>query len=173
MKYDYLIVGAGFAGAVMAERIATQLNKKVILVEKRNHIGGNACDEFDEHGILLHIHGPHIFHTNSKKVFEYLSRFTEWRFYEHKVLAYHNGEYYPIPINRLTLNKLYKKDFSNDEEVIKFYESVLEKKTAVMNSEDIIVSKAGRNLFMRFFLNYTKKQWRLEPKELSPLVCGR
>ena len=107
MIYDYLIVGAGFAGTVMAERLAGQLDKKVFLVEKRNHIGGNAYDEYDEHGILVHRYGPHIFHTNSKKVFDYLSKFTEWRFYEHKVLANLNGALYPIPINKTTLNKLY------------------------------------------------------------------
>ena len=107
--YDYLIVGAGFAGSVMAERIASQLNKKVLVVEKRNHIGGNAFDEYDEHGILVHKYGPHIFHTNSKKVFEYLSKFTEWMPYEHKVLAKLSGVLYPIPINRITINKLYKK----------------------------------------------------------------
>ena len=95
MKYDFMIVGAGFAGSVMAERIASLLNKKVLIIEKRNHIGGNAYDQFDEHGILVHRYGPHIFHTNSKKVFEYLSQFTEWRFHEHKVLANHNGKLYP------------------------------------------------------------------------------
>ena len=99
MKYDYLIVGAGFAGSVMAERLASQLNKKVLLVEKRNHIAGNAFDEYDEHGILVHRYGPHIFHTNSKEVFEYLSHFTEWIQYEHKVLAKIGDELYPIPIN--------------------------------------------------------------------------
>ena len=107
MKYDYIVVGAGFAGSIMAERLSSQLNKKVLIVEKRNHIGGNAFDELDENGILVHRYGPHIFHTNSKKVFEYLSLFTEWRFYEHKVLASLNGELFPIPINRLTLNKFY------------------------------------------------------------------
>ena len=111
MKYDYLIVGAGFAGAVAAERLATQQNKKILIVEKRNHIGGNAYDEFDKHGILVHRYGPHIFHTNSKKVFDYLSEFTEWRFYEHRVLAKLNGSLYPIPINRITINKLYGKKF--------------------------------------------------------------
>ncbi|MCH7771479.1 MAG: NAD(P)-binding protein, partial [Bacteroidetes bacterium] len=104
MKYDYLIVGAGFAGSVMAERLASQLDKKVLIVEKRHHIGGNAYDEYDEHGILVHRYGPHIFHTNSKKVFEYLSKFTEWIPYEHKVLAKLDGKLYPIPINRITLN---------------------------------------------------------------------
>ena len=128
MKYDYLIVGAGFAGSVAAERLASQHDKRILLVEKRNHIGGNAYDEYDEHGILVHRYGPHIFHTNSKTVFDYLSQFTEWRKYEHKVLANLNGELYPIPINRTTINKLYNKNFTNDEEVQEFYESVREKR---------------------------------------------
>lgn len=173
MKYDYLIVGAGFAGSVMAERIASQLNKKVLVVEKRGHIAGNAYDEYNEHGILVHRYGPHIFHTNSKMVFEYLSKFTEWRSYEHKVLANLNGNLYPIPINRLTVNKLYNKDFTTEKEVAEFYESVKEKRYPILNSEDIIVNQVGVDLFEKFFRYYTKKQWNLEPRELSPSVCGR
>ncbi len=173
MRYDFLIVGAGFAGSVMAERIATQLNKKVLIVEKRNHIGGNAYDEYDEHGILVHKYGPHIFHTNSKKVFDYLSKFTEWRFYEHKVLAKLNGSLYPIPINRITINKLYSLDFKTNEQVKKYFESIRQNHKPIENSEDIIVSKVGYDLFEKFFKLYTKKQWDLEPKELSPQVCGR
>jgi len=173
LKYDYFIVGAGFAGAVMAERIASQLNKKVLVVEKRNHIGGNAYDEYDEHGILVHRYGPHIFHTNSKEVFDYLSQFTEWRFYEHKVLAKIGKELYPIPINRLTLNKLYKLNLTSEKEVAEYYDSVRENRYPVKNSEDIIVNQVGVDLFEKFFKNYTKKQWNLEPKELAPSVCGR
>jgi UDP-galactopyranose mutase len=173
MKYDYLIVGAGFAGSVMAERLATQLNRKILLVEKRNHIGGNAFDEFDEHGILVHKYGPHIFHTNSQKVFEYLSLFTEWRFYEHKVLANLNGELFPIPINRVTLNKLYGLNLKTDEEVREYFDKVRENRNPILNSEDIIVGQVGQDLFEKFFRHYTKKQWNLEPKELSPAVCGR
>ncbi|MCW8810332.1 MAG: UDP-galactopyranose mutase [Ignavibacteriaceae bacterium] len=173
MNYDYLIVGAGFAGSVMAERLASQLNKRVLIVEKRNHIAGNAYDEYDEHGILIHRYGPHIFHTNSKKVFDYLSQFTEWRPYEHRVLASLNGELYPIPVNRLTINKLYKLNLKNEKEVSDFYNLVKEKRNSVLNSEDIIVNQVGFNLFEKFFLHYTKKQWNKEPKELSPTVCGR
>ncbi len=173
MKYDYLIVGAGFAGSVAAERLASQHNKKVLVVEKRNHIGGNAYDEFDEHGILVHRYGPHIFHTNSKEVFEYLSQFTEWRKYEHKVLANLNGELYPIPINRTTINKLYNKEYTTDDEVQKFYDSVREKRNPILNSEDIIVNQVGQDLYEKFFRYYTKKQWALDPSELSPSVCGR
>ncbi len=173
MKYDYLIVGAGFAGSVAAERLASQHNKKILLVEKRNHIGGNAYDEYDEHGILVHKYGPHIFHTNSKEVFEYLSQFTEWRKYEHKVLANLNGELYPIPINRTTINKLYNKNFITDEEVKGFYDTVKEKRNPIVNSEDIIVNQVGWDLYEKFFKSYTKKQWELDPSELSPSVCGR
>ena len=171
--YDYLIVGAGFAGAVMAERLASQFNKKVLVVEKRNHIGGNAYDEYDEHGILVHKYGPHIFHTNSKEVFDYLSQFTEWRFYEHKVLANLNGELYPIPINRITLNKLYKLNLKTDDDAKAYLESVREKRYPIINSEDIIINQVGKDLFEKFFKHYTKKQWNLFPNELSPSVCGR
>ncbi len=173
MKYDYLIVGAGFAGSVFAERLASQLNKKVLIVEKRNHIGGNAYDEYDEHGILVHRYGPHIFHTNSKKVFDYLSQFTEWRFYEHRVLAKLNNELYPIPINRTTINKLYNKNFTTEEEIVEFYNNVREKRYPIKNSEDIIVNQVGIDLYEKFFKFYTKKQWNLDPSELSPTVCGR
>jgi len=173
MRYDYLIVGAGFAGAVMAERLASQLNKKVLLVEKRNHIAGNAYDEYDEYGILVHRYGPHIFHTNSKEVFDYLSQFTEWIQYEHKVLAKIGNELYPIPINRLTINKLYNLNLETEEEVKNYFESVKEKRFPILNSEDIIVNQVGKDLFEKFFRHYTKKQWDLEAKELSPSVCGR
>jgi len=173
MKYDYLIVGAGFAGSVMAERIASQLNKKVLIVEKRNHIAGNAYDEYDENGILIHLYGPHLFHTNSEKVFQYLSQFTEWNFYEHRVLAKLGNEYYPIPINRTTINKLYKMNLLMDDEVKKFLDSRKESRHAIKNSEDVIVNQVGYDLFEKFFKHFTKKQWNLEPKELSPSVCGR
>lgn len=173
MLVDYLVVGAGFAGAVIAERLASQLNKKILIVEKRNHIGGNAYDEYNEHGILVHKYGPHIFHTNSKKVFDYLSQFTEWRFYEHKVLASLNGELYPIPINRWTINKLFNYNLKTEKEVEEFYNSVKENSNPILNSEDVIVNQVGYDLFEKFFRHYTKKQWNKEPKELSPAVCGR
>jgi len=141
--------------------------------QKRNHIGGNAYDEYDEHGILVHKYGPHIFHTNSKRVFDYLSQFTEWLPYEHRVLAKLNSELYPIPINGLTINKLYNLDLKSEKEVANFYKKVREKRYPIRNSEDIIVNQVGYDLFDKFFKHYTKKQWNLEPKELSPSVCGR
>lgn len=173
MKFDYVIIGAGFAGSVFAERIANKLNKKVLIIEKRNHIGGNAYDEYDENGILVHRYGPHIFHTNSKKVFDYLSKFTEWRFYEHRVLAKLDGDLYPIPINRETINKFYNKNFTKEKEVEEFLQSVRQKRFPIRNSEDIIVNQVGIELYEKFFKFYTKKQWHLDPSELSPSVCGR
>lgn len=173
MKYDYLIVGAGLAGSTAAERLASVYNKRVLIVEKRNHIGGNAYDEYDEYEILLHKYGPHIFHTNSKVVFDYLSKFTEWQPYEHKVLALHGGKYYPIPINITTLNKLYRLNIKTEEEAKEYYKSVRITTQHIRNSEDIIVNKIGKDLFERFFKNFTIKQWGLEPKDLDPSVCGR
>lgn len=173
MKYDCLIVGAGFAGSVMAERLASQLNKKVLLVEKRNHIGGNAYDKFDEHGILIHKYGPHVFHTNSREVLDYLSQFTEWTAYQHRVLARFEENLYPIPINRITINKLYNLDLKNDNDVREYLNKVIEFRNPILNSEDVIISKVGPDLFEKFFGHFTKKQWNIEAKELSPSVCGR
>lgn len=173
MKADYLIVGAGFAGSVMAERIASQLNKKVLIIEKRDHIAGNAFDEYDEYGILVHRYGPHIFHTNSLDVFNYLSQFTEWIPYEHKVLAKIGEKYFPVPINRITINSLYNLNLNNDEEVEEYFRKVKLKRFPITNSEDIIVNQVGTDLFEKFYKSYTKKQWGIEASQLSPNVCGR
>ena len=148
--FDFLIVGAGFAGAVMAERLATQCGKKVLVVDKRNHIGGNAYDHYNKDGILVHKYGPHIFHTNSRDIFEYLSQFTEWRTYEHRVLASVDGMLVPIPINLNTINNLYGLQL-NSEQVDEFLQSKAEKKTRVVTSEDVVVSKVGRELYEKFF----------------------
>ncbi|MCX7611493.1 MAG: UDP-galactopyranose mutase [Ignavibacterium sp.] len=173
IKCDFLIVGSGFAGSVLAERISNELKKDVLIVEKRNHIGGNCYDEFDENGILIHKYGPHIFHTNDKNIIDYLSQFTDWYEYEHRVLAFSEGEYYPMPINRNTINKVFNKNFSTDEEVKEFLNQIREERNPIKNSEDIIVNQVGWKLFDKFFRHYTKKQWNLEPKYLSPGVCGR
>ena len=105
--FDYLIVGAGFSGSVLAERLATQLDKRVLLVDRRNHVGGNAYDHYDEAGVLVHKYGPHIFHTNSERIYNYLSNFTDWRHYEHRSLASLDGKLLPFPINIDTINQLY------------------------------------------------------------------
>lgn len=160
--FDYLIVGAGFAGSVMAERLASQAGKKVLIVDKRSHIGGNTYDYFDNEGILVHKYGPHIFHTNSRDIFDYLGQFTEWRSYEHRVLASVDGMLVPIPINLDTINKLYGTKLSSSE-VDLFLQSRAEKKERIITSEDAVISKVGRELYEKFFKHYTKKQWDLDP----------
>jgi UDP-galactopyranose mutase len=170
--FDYLIVGAGFAGSVLAERLASQANKKVLIIDKRDHIAGNAYDYFNKDGILIHKYGPHIFHTNSKDVFEYLGQFTEWRPYEHKVLASVDGQLVPIPINLNTINQLYGLNL-NSSEVESFFESKAEKVDRVRTSEDVVVSKVGRELYEKFFRGYTRKMWELDPSELDASVTAR
>ncbi|GAA4012535.1 UDP-galactopyranose mutase [Hymenobacter fastidiosus] len=170
--FDYLIVGAGFAGSVLAERLATRSNKKVLIIDKRNHIAGNAYDHYNEEGILVHKYGPHIFHTNSKDVFEYLTNFTDWRPYEHRVLASVDGQLVPMPINLDTINKLYGLSL-NSFEVEQFLESVAEDIPVIRTSEDVVVSKVGRELYEKFFKNYTRKQWGMDPSELDKSVTSR
>lgn len=170
--FDYLIVGAGFAGSVLAERLASQSGKRVLIVDKRSHIGGNAYDRYDDAGILVHPYGPHIFHTNSEDIFEYLSRFTEWRPYEHRVLASVDGQRLPIPINLDTINQLYGLNLTSFE-VEDFFQSVAEKVESVQTSEDVVVSRVGRELYNKFFRGYTRKQWGLDPSELDSSVTAR
>ncbi|MFN3629964.1 MAG: UDP-galactopyranose mutase [Casimicrobiaceae bacterium] len=170
--FDYLIVGAGFAGSVLAERLASELDCKVLLVDKRPHIGGNAHDRYDDNGVLIHPYGPHIFHTNSADIFEYLSRFTSWRPYQHRVLASVDGQRVPLPINLDTINKLYGLSLTSFE-METWLESVAEKKTEIGNSEDVIVNKVGRELYNKFFRGYTRKQWGLDPSELDASVTAR
>jgi len=170
--FDYLIVGAGFAGSVLAERLANQANKKVLIIDKRDHIGGNAYDYYNNDGILIHKYGPHIFHTNSKEVFEYLSQFTPWRQYEHKVLGSIDGQLVPIPINLNTINKLYNLNLCSAD-VENFFAERAEKVDRVKTSEDVVVSKVGRELYEKFFRGYTRKMWDLDPSELDASVTAR
>lgn len=170
--YNYLIIGAGFAGSVLAERIASQLNQKVLIVDKRNHIGGNAYDYYNEEGILVHKYGPHIFHTNSKEVFEYLSQFTAWREYQHCVLASVDGLLLPIPINLDTINKLYNFNFSSDD-MKDYLNKIRVEIDHITNSEEQVISKVGQDLYEKFFKYYTKKQWGLWPNELDASVTAR
>src|SRR6476619_6658672 len=170
--FDYLIVGAGFAGSVLAERLATEGNKKIFIIDKRDHIAGNAYDYYNNDGILIHKYGPHIFHTNSKEVFEYLGQFTPWRPYEHRVLASVDGQLVPIPINLNTINQLYGLNL-NSSQVEEFFASKAEKVSGVKTSEDVVVSKVGRELYEKFFRGYTRKMWDLDPSELDASVTSR
>jgi UDP-galactopyranose mutase len=171
-NFDTIVVGAGFAGSVLAERLAGQLGKKVLLIDKRDHIAGNAYDFYNEHGILVHKYGPHIFHTNSERVLAYLSRFTDWRPYEHRVLSSVDGQMLPVPINLDTINRLY--GLTLDAEGMKaFLADRAIQPAMIRTSEDIVVSRVGRELYEKFFRNYTVKQWGIDPSQLDSSVAGR
>lgn len=170
-EFDHLIVGAGFAGAVCARQLA-DAGRRVLLIDRRDHVGGNASDHLDEHGVLVHPHGPHIFHTNSDKVFRWLSRFTDWRFYEHRVLAEVDGALLPLPINRTTLNRLYGLDL-DEAGAAAYLERVREPREPVRSSEDVVLSSVGRDLCAKFFRGYTRKQWGLDLSELAAGVAAR
>ena len=170
--YDYLIVGAGFAGSVLAERLATELGKRVLVLDRREHIGGNAYDHFDEAGVMVHRYGPHIFHTNAERIVQYLSRFTEWRPYEHRVLAQVAEHRVPIPINLTTLNTLYGLNMT-EAQAAEFLASRAEPVESIRTSEDVVINQIGRELYEMFFRGYTRKQWGLDPSELDKSVTSR
>jgi UDP-galactopyranose mutase len=172
-SYDYLVVGAGFAGSVLAERLASQHDAKVLVIDRRPHIAGNAFDHLDEAGVLIHQYGPHIFHTNSDEIVDYLSRFTSWRAYEHRVLAQVRGQLVPIPINRTTLNKLFDLDLKTDEEAAAYLASRAETVEEIRTSEDVVINAVGRELYELFFQGYTRKQWGIDPSELDKAVTAR
>ncbi len=171
--FDYLIVGAGFSGSVLAERIACQLNKTVLLVDRRDHIGGNAYDGYNDAGILYHKYGPHWFHTNDKKVFDHLSRFTDWRFHYHRVRSSVDGLLVPFPVNRDTLNILYGLKLESPEGVQSFYDQVKKEIKNPANSEEMVISQIGVPLYEKFFKGYTIKQWDIQPKDLAASVTAR
>jgi UDP-galactopyranose mutase len=172
-SYDLLVVGAGFAGSVIAERFARLCDQRVLVIDRRDHIAGNAYDYYDEHGVLVHRYGPHIFHTNAAHVVDYLSEFTEWLPYEHRVVAEVDGQLLPMPINRTTVNRLYGLDLQTDEEVEAFYAERREPIELMKTSEDAVVAKVGRDLYEKFFRGYTRKQWERDPSELHASVCAR
>ena len=172
--FDWIVVGAGFAGATLAERLASVRGERVLVVDRRDHVGGNAYDEPDAAGVLMHRYGPHIFHTNSEAVFAHLSRFTAWRAYEHRVLArLGDGKLVPMPINRTTLNRMYDLSLTTETEAEAFLASRAEPVEEVRTSEDVVVSRVGRRLYETFFRGYTRKQWGLDPSELDKSVTSR
>lgn len=169
--YPYLIIGAGFAGSVIAERIASQLNKKVLVIERRTHIGGNCYDFRDENGIIVHKYGPHLFHTDHKEVFDYLSNFTEWHYYHHKVLAFIDGKKVPIPFNFNSMDMLFPQELST-----RLQRKLLEKypygsKVPILElkqSQDSDILFLANYVYNKVFLNYTSKQWGKRPEEINP-----
>lgn len=172
MNFDYLVVGAGLAGAVVAERLASLKGRRVLVVDRRNHIGGNCYDEYNAAGVLNHAYGPHYFRTNSQKVIDYLSQFTPWHPVEYKVLSWTDGRFWQFPINLNTFEQFIGRPSSSEEMA-----ATLEKWRVPIenpkNSEEVIVSQVGWELYEKFFKNYTRKQWRRDPKELDASVCGR
>lgn len=171
-KVDYLIVGAGFAGSVLAERLASQLGKTSLVVERRNHIGGNAYDRHDDAGILIHQYGPHYFRSNSDRIVEYLSQFTEWHPVEYKILSWSDGRYWQFPINLNTFEQLIGRASTSEEMAETLYKWRVPI-ASPKNSEEVIVSQVGWELYKKFFKNYTRKQWLRDPKDLDASVCGR
>jgi UDP-galactopyranose mutase len=170
---DVLVVGAGFAGAVCARRMAEDHGRRVLVIDRRPHVAGNAHDAPDDHGVLIHTYGPHIFHTNAEKVMEFLSRFTEWRPYEHRVWAEVDGQVIPLPINRTTVEKLHRVSLADDETTAAYLAALAEPRAELKNSEDAVVAKVGRDLYERLFRGYTRKQWSLDPSDLHAQVCAR
>jgi len=169
---DYLIVGAGFSGVVLAERLASQYGKRCLVVDRRNHIAGNAYDRIDSAGVLVHEYGPHYFRSNSSRIVEYLSRFTEWHQVNYQILSYVDGDYWPFPINLNTFEKLIGRESSSAEmqSMLNEWKVPIENPS---NSEEVIVSQVGNQFYEMFFKNYTRKQWKRDPRELDASVCGR
>ena len=171
MLFDYLIVGCGLSGSTCARRLAEQ-GMRVLIVDKRNHIGGNAYDFYNDEGILIHRYGPHIFHTQFKEVWDFLSRFTCWRLYQHRVLSYVQGRFVPMPINLDTVNLLFNTSYT-EQTISDFYENVKNDAMPIKNAKDAVVCKIGEHLYELFFKGYTKKHWDLYPEELEPEVTAR
>jgi len=172
LNADYLIVGAGFSGLVLAERIVSVLGKSVLVVDRRNHIGGNCHDFYDDAGVLIHPYGPHYFRTNSDRIVDYLSKFTDWKPVNYQIKSYTNGKYWSFPINLNTFEELTGRPSTEQE----FSDWLAKERVNILNpsnSEEIITSQVGVRLYKMFFEGYTRKQWQKHPKELDPSVCGR
>ena len=172
MVWDYLIVGAGFAGAVLAERLASQRGATCLVIDRRAHIAGNAYDRYDAAGVLIHSYGPHYFRTNSDRIVEYLSQFTEWHHVDYKILSWTDGRYWQFPINLNTFEQLLGRPSTSEE----MERTLAEWRVPIespKNSEEVIISQVGRKLYEMFFKNYTRKQWQRDPSELDASVCGR
>lgn len=172
MRYKYVVVGAGLAGITIAERIATQLHTNVLMIEKRNHIGGNVYDEYNEDGILIQKYGPHTFHTDDKEVFDYICGYCKWHEYHHRVMSYIDGNFIPVPISLETINKLYNMNLT-EQQMDDFITSIRVPIEEIKTSEDVVLSQAGRDIYEKFFKFFTIKQWGVSPAELDKSVISR
>lgn len=171
-EFDYLIVGSGFAGSVLAERL-NSIGKRVLVVDKRKHIGGNCFDYYDKFGVLIHKYGPHYFRTNFKDVEKYLSKFTKWQPFEYRVRVKINNKLYTFPINKTTINEFFGINLKTEKEVENFINSKKETIRNPKNSKEQILSLAGKEIYEAFFKNYTIKQWGVDPVKLEPSITAR
>lgn len=174
--FDYIIIGAGFAGSVLAERISREQGKRVLIIEKRNHIAGNCYDYYDEHGILVHKYGPHLFHTSNSEVFNYLSQFTPWINYQHKVLGHVDGQKVPIPFNLNSLDMLFPKSMASslEQKLIKKYGFDVKVPILELKKEnDSELQYLANFIYEKVFANYTAKQWGCRPEEIAAEVTAR
>lgn len=172
MNYDIIIVGAGISGITLAERYAAS-GKKVLILEKRDHIGGNCYDYYNADGILISKYGAHLFHTNLEDVWEYIHKFSKWYPYEHKVKSFVDGKLVPVPVNITTVNMLFNETLKTESEMQSWLKKKVEPITNPKNSEESALSRIGRELYEKMFKTYTKKQWDLWPSELEPSVMDR
>ncbi len=175
-SYDAIVIGAGFAGSVVARELAQRSGKKVAIVESRDHVGGNAYDKYDDAGVLIHAYGPHIFHTNDARAYEYLSQFTDWLDYQHEVLANLHGTYIPVPFNKNSIEKVFDADKAKSyiEKLISVFGD--ERKVPIIelrNTDDPQLHEIADFVYNNVFLYYTQKQWGLTPEEVDPSVTAR
>ena len=176
MSYQAIVIGAGLSGAVMAERMASQLGWKVLVLEQRDHIGGNCFDEYDEHGVLIHRYGPHLFHTDSKEVWDYLSQFTEWLPYEHRVLSRIDGQLVPLPFNLTSIERCFPADKAGAMiEVLRtrFGDGARVPILELRKEQDPLLGELADFIYQKAFVNYTSKQWGVPPEQISPEVTAR
>jgi len=174
--FDTIIIGAGFAGSVLAERLATKKNQRVLVIDKRQHIGGNCYDRFDDHGVLIHQYGPHLFHTDNKQVFDYLSEFTQWQPYQHEVLAFIDGQQVPVPFNLNSLHALLPESLAQSLELKLIERFGYGKKVPILELREIDDAELkflADFIYEKIFVNYTAKQWGKKPEDISPEVTGR
>ena len=170
---DLLIVGAGPVGCVIAERAANLKNWTSLIIDKRNHIAGNCYDKLNNKGVLIHLYGPHYMRFKKKKIYNYVSKFTKWIKGDYKVKSFVDGKLYPIPINLTTLEKFFGKKFKSKKKILKFINKKKIKIKKIQNSEDFILSKLGKEIYEKFYKNYTIKQWGIHPKNLDKSIVGR